>query len=259
MQITEALGNLGLNEKEARVYVALLQIGRGSAYAVAEKAGLKRPTTYVILGELMQKGLVLKVPRARKQMFIAKSPEEFFMEAEERLRMAKAMLPQLVAMSDKEGKQFKTLYYEGMKGTREMYKEINSRMKGKEVLGFYGKVSGKMPSELDEYFHELNEIRKRIGITMRGMTPDDPSLTWYRERLSYFGHSFKYLALKDYSGDASVEIGDDFIQIYSLNYLQGVHIENPDIAHTMRQIFEMVWSSRPEPITGKVDPVRSSG
>jgi len=28
--------------------------------------------------------------------------------------------------------------------------------------------------------------------------------------------------------------------------LQGIFIENPDIANTMRQIFEMVWKSRLE-------------
>lgn len=37
-----------------------------------------------------------------------------------------------------------------------------------------------------------------------------------------------------------IKIGDDFIQIISLRYQQGVHVENPDIARAMGQIFEMV-------------------
>lgn len=69
MQIIESLESLGLNEKEAKVYTALLQLGRVSAYSVSEKSGLKKPTTYVVLGELVKKGLVSKeVPRSRKQL-----------------------------------------------------------------------------------------------------------------------------------------------------------------------------------------------
>ena len=87
----EALQNIGLSEKEAKVYLALLQLGRTSAYAVAEKSGLKKPTAYVILGELMHKGLALKIPRNKKQLFIAKQPDEFFALVEERLNSAKTI------------------------------------------------------------------------------------------------------------------------------------------------------------------------
>lgn len=252
MQITEALRNLGLNEKEARVYVALLKLGRGSAYAVADEAGLKKPTTYVILGELMQKGLVNKIPRMRKQLFAAKPPDEFFAEVEERLRVAKNVLPELVAMLEKPEQKFRTLYFEGEKGMKNMLSLVNQRMKGKEILGFYAKVTPEsMP--LEEYFHEFNEERKRLGIKVRAMTPDDPSLQWYKDRIEYFGHRFKFLSTADYSSNTSIEIGDDFIQIMSLRHFQGVHIENPDIAGTMRQIFEMVWKCRPEQAQGAVE------
>lgn len=252
MQITEALQNLGLNEKEARVYVALLKLGRASAYGVADEAGLKKPTTYVILGDLMQKGLVLKIPRTKKQLFSAKPPDEFFAEAEERLKVAKSVLPQLTAMLEKPEEKFRVLYYEGFKGISEMYKVMNNRMKEKEILGFYARVvPDEVGQELEEkVFHSMLEDRKRKNITMRGVTPDDPSLQWYRERTEYFGINIKWLDPKDYLVDTSMEIGDKFVQMTSHRYLQGIHIENPDIANSMRQIFEMVWKSRPEPTTG---------
>ena len=55
MELKEALQTIGLNEKECAVYLALLQLGRASAYSVAQKSGLKKPTTYVILDELIEK------------------------------------------------------------------------------------------------------------------------------------------------------------------------------------------------------------
>ena len=76
--INDALKNLGLNDKEARAYAALLELGQTTAYAVAERSGLKRPTVYVVLDELRQKGLVLKIPHVKKQLWSAKSPHQIF-------------------------------------------------------------------------------------------------------------------------------------------------------------------------------------
>ena len=83
MNTSESLSILGLNEKQAAIYIALLQIGRSSAYAIADKALIKRPTTYVILGELIEKGLVSRIPRIRKKLYVAISPEQAFALAEE--------------------------------------------------------------------------------------------------------------------------------------------------------------------------------
>lgn len=254
MQIIEALQNLGLNEKEASVYTALLKLGRSSAYGVADEAGLKRPTTYVILGELMKKGLVNKIPRTKKQLFVAKLPDEFFAEAEERFRIAKSILPQLQAIAEKPEKKFKTLYFEGLKGLREMYAIGTQRMKGKELIGFFARVvPGGAGEELEEkLYHDLTAERKAAGMTIRGVTPDDPSLDWYRERIHDLGYKIKWLDPKDYLADTSMEIGEDYVQLISHRYFQGVHIDNPDIANSMRQIFEMLWKSRPEPVQGAV-------
>ena len=78
MELIKSLKNLGLNEKEARVYVALLQLGKATAYSVAKHSGLKKPTTYVILDDLIDKGIVSKVPRAKIMQYTAISPEDLF-------------------------------------------------------------------------------------------------------------------------------------------------------------------------------------
>jgi len=253
MKIEEALKNLGLDEKEAKVYMALVQLGRGSAQIIADQAQVKRPTTYVILENLIDKGLALKIPRTRKKLYIAKSPDEFFAEAEERFNLSKSILPQLMAMADKTGPQFKTLYYEGERGIQNMITESVKRMAGQEILGFYARETENISPEMQEIFHQWNENCKKAGVKLRGMTPNDPSLAWYKGRENYFGWAMKYLDPKDYLSDCSIEIGDDFIQIFSLRYMQGVFMQNPDVAKTLRQIFEMLWKCRPEKVEGKIE------
>ncbi len=58
MSLDRELSALGLSQKEATVYVALLELGTASVQAIARRADLVRPTTYVILEALTKKGLV---------------------------------------------------------------------------------------------------------------------------------------------------------------------------------------------------------
>ncbi len=58
MDILQSLKTLGLSDKEAAVYAALLKVKKGTALTVATAAGIKRPTAYFVLESLMQKKLV---------------------------------------------------------------------------------------------------------------------------------------------------------------------------------------------------------
>ncbi len=255
MRIIEALESLGLNEKQARVYVTLLQLGQTSAYAVSEHSGLKRPTTYVILGELMQKGLALKVPRVRKRMFTAKSPEEFLGEAEEKLRLAKSVLPQLLAMTSGEKKP-KALYFEGLRGARELLHYGLDTLSRGEIVGFYAHAED-ASSELIQIFDDYNDKLKKKGIRVRGIAPEHSNLERWRKTDAEYGRQTKTIPLETYSANISLDMTDTAVRILDFKNLQGVVIENPDITNSVRQIFEMVWESRPEPITGRVGNTKS--
>ncbi len=242
MDIKEALKNLGLNEKEAKVYITLLEIGQTTAYKIAEKSGLKRPTVYVVLDELRMKGLVLKIPHAKKQLFTAKGSEEFFREAEERLQTAKSILPQILAITAGEKKP-KTLYFEGMSGVQEILNYGLEKMAGKEFAGFYAHWKEDVPKEVFEIAEKYNGKLKQMKIGIRGVAPEHPSLEYYRERDKEYGRNIKTVPYNIYSAPISIDIGTDFIRLIDPTTLQGVVIENKSIAETMRQIFEMVWNN----------------
>lgn len=240
--IIEALKSLNLSEKEARVYIALLKLGTASAYKIAQNAGIKKPTTYVIMGELMQKGLVLKMPGQKAQMFSAKHPEEFFAEIQERIDSAMGILPQLNAIAKKSSQTIRSLYFEGLPGLQEMYKITNKKMIGKEVVGFYARTTPSVQELESFYNNKLNPERKRLGIKIRGISSNDPSLKGYKKTAADFGYDIHWINPKKYLSDSSIEIGEDFVQIVSHRHLQAVLIENPDVAKAFHQIFELVWS-----------------
>lgn len=69
------LQDMGLSEKEARVYMAALELGRATADQLAKQSKLVRSTTYVQLESLMKIGLMSTYEEGKKTYFAPESPE----------------------------------------------------------------------------------------------------------------------------------------------------------------------------------------
>lgn len=243
-EIVKKLIPLGLSEKEAQVYVALLSLGRSSAYGIATKAGVKKPTTYVILGQLIEKGLVIEVPREKKQLFAARPPDDFVTQAKQKVLEAERLLPQLSALyKNIDIEKARTMYFEGINGLRQALWYKEKEMRGKELIGFF--ASGKQASkEMYDLFDEWNHYYVTHGIAVRGLTTYDESL---ETLLQKYGTSslknIRFLPLDKYTANVSIDAGDDFVRVDLIGATQAVIIESKEFAQMFRQVFELVWNS----------------
>ena len=66
---------MGLTEKEARVYLAALELGYTSVQNIAKKAQISRPTAYKIIKSLEKKELISRTEEKNKRYFAAQSPD----------------------------------------------------------------------------------------------------------------------------------------------------------------------------------------
>lgn len=242
MNLMSGLHYFGLTEKEAKIYLALLQAGEQTAYSIAIKSELKKPTTYVVLEELVRRGIVHKIPRAKSTRYEAVDPVELFVVARERAEHAEAILPELRALYRTDTTKVKASFYEGLNGIKEMGGKLVEHTKGREHIAFYAHQKD-TPKVLQEYWKELNAEYAKNNITRRAITTHDPSINDYLTNKVVPKNSLQLKALspKKYSSNISIEVYDKWTQIISHRYLQGILIENPDIAHVMKQIFELIW------------------
>ena len=76
------LQEIGLSEKEAQMYLALLQVDSESIQELAKRTGINRTTVYPVLETLKKKGLVSEIQIGKKTYYSAASPErlETFIE-----------------------------------------------------------------------------------------------------------------------------------------------------------------------------------
>ncbi|MGK6316626.1 TrmB family transcriptional regulator [Neorhizobium sp. DT-125] len=74
--IIEKLGLIGFSEHEARIYVALVQVGPATAYELGKQAKLAVPNTYNVMRSLTEKGAATQVS-GQPARYIAVHPGQF--------------------------------------------------------------------------------------------------------------------------------------------------------------------------------------
>ncbi len=240
------LQDFGLSENEARVYLASLEIGKATADEISKHANVKRPTTYVQIESLMQKGLMSSVEEGKKTYFAPESPEylkRLFEQDRQKLdvknKELERVLPDLEKLFTHAGERPRVRFFDGKEGIRTMREEF-LKVKSKELFVIFSQdvlegVFGK--EELTTYSQRRAEagIHSRAIYTHSGGKFKDthPSLT---ER--------RFIPENKLSLETDIIIFDNKIALTALRgKLFGVIIESKEIAKSIRSVFEILWES----------------
>jgi DNA-binding MarR family transcriptional regulator len=246
--LVQELKKLNLSDKEARVYLALLELGPSSPYKIAKHSRLKRPTAYVIAEELVEKGLIVQMTGEKQRMYIAKSPETYVEEVERRVKDARRIVPELLALQRKKSEKPNVLYFEGIEGMKKAYEYRIKDFKNKEIVGFFARANEVDQEYTDEVFIPWNENRTKYDISVRGFTVDDEKLTKDYARFMTKGDDYgsglirgKFLPEKLYSSDCSIESFEFGVRICIMKSKQVLVIESEEVALAIKQVMELLW------------------
>src|SRR3989344_6644283 len=117
------LQQLGLDEKQATVYLDLLQVGKDTAFNIAKRTKLKRSTVYVKLDELNLKSLVEPVKTAKTTLYRANSPKKILDFIDFRKKQAEEVLPTLLTLYKSDPDKPQIQIYEGKDAIHRVYDE----------------------------------------------------------------------------------------------------------------------------------------
>ena len=129
----EELQKLGLNEHEAKVYLASLGLGPSSASQIAEQTGIKRPTVYLALENLIKHGLVSESFAGKKRLFIAEKPQKLE-KLTKRMRrrvvdaeiLLESILPGLIKLPKQYSSEPQVTFYSGIEGMKNVMLEVSA-------------------------------------------------------------------------------------------------------------------------------------
>lgn len=243
-ELALTLQGLGLSEKEAGVYVALLELGRGTVSQIGRKAGINRTTGYDILGSLVNKGLVNISGKEPKSEYGAEPPEAVVAylkkeaeTAKERVGKAETLLPELLAAATMQNRP-KIKFYEGAEGLRHVYEDTLSST---EPIRAYANVDD-MHKGLPNYFPTYYKRRAEKGIAIRAIVPKTPTGV---ERGTHDAEEKREIAFVPpdaYYFSPEINIYDNKVMIASWREKLGVIIESAEIADAMKKIYELAWA-----------------
>ena len=234
---------LNFSEKEACVYLALLELGKATVSEIARKAGINRTTGYNILAELAQKGLVSISGKEPKAEYAAESPDKIKQYINDRikndqtaLKQADRIIPGLKSIHNIKGRP-QVRFYEGREGMKQVYEDT---LTSREPIRAYANVEDNK-AVMPDYFPDYYFRRARKNISIRAIFPDNRAA---RELAEFDKIQIRETALvpEQFSFSPEINIYDNKIMIASWRENLGIIIESGEIAEAMKKAFELAWA-----------------
>lgn len=240
IDIKQALGRYGLDDKEIKVYLALLSWGNATVKELAESTKLKRTSIYLIADRLVSLGILGQYKAKYGTHYVAESPKKLISRLESIKNDVSAILPQLEALEKKEDEEASVKYFKGKEGymavledtlagySHEMYylgstKDLNDIISEKYVTDHYiperlkRRIMFKQIVFADD-FAKQQKLDDGQNLRVTKFLPQDRfftgSMLVYQDKVAYFS---------------------------SKRELSCVVIESRDIAEMERQKFLLLW------------------
>lgn len=249
--IEQLLKEIDFSPKEQAVYLAVLELGEAPVSPIAKKAHTNRGTTYDILYSLIDKGLVTKSEKKKKEHYSAigiEGLENYLQNQREnweaKIDSFKQLKPEFIALLGSAGAKPTVRFFEGRMGIKEVFLD-QIRGKHKEIMSY--SVASKLEEIFGDYLKTFTKQKSRTEIFTRVIVPEEPELKEYGEK--YYGakakklFSIKTVPKEKFPLEVEINIYGNKVSMISLNKneLVAVIIESPALAKNQRVIFELLW------------------
>jgi len=239
------LQELGFTEEEAKVYLAVLELGGAYVSAIAKKAKIHRVSCYHTLDKLVERGVISRLTRNKMKYFTVESPQILLTQMESKFKKAQDLLPGLLSMTSDLAYKPKIQYYEGKQGIKNIFEDTLKA--NDEILGYTNLAS--LPNVISEKF--MNEYAKRKmkrRIKTRMLSPISKVALNFTKR--FYPKNFDmnlveilFINPEEFMFEYEIDIYDDKVSIISLNpdEMIGMIIQSKVYADTQKAIFNLAW------------------
>ena len=238
------LQKLGFSDKEAQIYLVLLELNEALASTVSRKTGINRTTAYSILEHLQKRGLVSTVRRNSNTYYQAQNPHMFlskkksgFQEMQEALRGLEIALPQILDLH----KEYKTPQMSVYKGKEGLIQVMQDTLTTSTELLCWCDVDLATNTVLTDYFPEYLRQKMEKQIWLRGIFCYDQASLRHKKEQGVELREVYLIPKEDFPFDNEINIYDDIVAIISYEDEVGVIIQPEHIANTQRSIFNFAF------------------
>ena len=242
--LLHVLRSAGLDDKEAPLYLAGLQLGAAPASEYAKSTGLNRITAYNTLEALAKRGLFTVSKKSRGKAYAPIAPEHLAVEVRKSAEAVSRVLPELRSLQGTAYRKPHVRFFDGWEGVQRVYEDTLTAKS--ELLNFANStvVRKFWPNYDEEYVAQ----RVKRGIHLRGIAPDDATGKRVHGEDRKMKREIRLVSAKEFDFTNEINVYDSKVAICSFGDgkkgpqdVFGVIIESKEVAETQRQIFEMAW------------------
>ena len=231
----------GFNDKKAKIYMALLDLGEATAAEVAKKAGLKRTTVYNILPELIQESLVSSTTHKDRKYFYIDSPKDLKMQTEYRLSQIESLIQKLIPLHSLSHDKPSLKIHEGIHGLEKTYQDVVDTLSPGEIHRAYLGSSEMYQDIHKDLIAKWAKVRVKKNCPTRMITSDNPAAREWIKTSKEDKREIKIVKDLTYlNGELKIYGNKVALTSYREDYLTIV-IESKDVANVLRSMFDMLW------------------
>src|SRR4030043_586771 len=239
--LSKELQKAGLTEKEAKVYLAALELGETTINRIAKKSGVKRSTVYLLMDSLKDKGLISAARKNKKSLFFAEDPRILERQIEDKRKAILNAMPELLSITNLIDKKPDIRYFEGRQGIKEVYMD-NLNYPEQEICAWFSESF----LEFDEkfFYEKYIPLRLKKKIFARVILPDNKITRGIKELDEKYLRKTKLIPQEKFNLKIEISLyGSNKIGIMSYEEEIGLIIQSQKIYDALKYIFEFMWDA----------------
>jgi len=238
--IDSTLQEIGLTKKQAKIYLACLELGETSIKEIAKKSEIKRTTIYDLIDEMINCGYIKTTTRGKKKKFIAVEPEDLKIIIRKKEALLAQILPDLKSLSNISGIKPKILFFEGVEGLKKTYDDT-LRHPNTEM---YQWASSDTFNAIEAEWL-FNYVKRRVKKKIKALciASDSPEIREFKKSDKAQLREIKVIDPKKFPFKIELDIYGNRIAMISARDQIGVIIESEPIASTLKMVFKLCWDN----------------
>lgn len=246
MELIKQLEKFGLNQKQAQVYLACLELGTSSVQKISQLTEIKRTTIYDLLEYLINQGLISRTIKGKKKLFIAENPEVMKETLKRKEQEFDQMLPELKSLHTTTGVKPKIKYFEGVQGIKSVLEDtltsneklLRSILPMRDFLELVG----------EEYFDDYTLRRIKLGYSLRNIRPESKEVVKTVEKYKWGTNKEQRrevrFAPKNFHFSMAMYLYDNKVALLSSKKENfGMIIESKEFTYNQLALFKVLWNS----------------
>lgn len=233
------LVDFGLTQKQAKVYLASLELGSASVQDIAQQANIERTNTYDSIKSLIEKKMMSITTVGKKQQYSAESPVVLERILEERKMELVELLPELQSINNLSQNKPKIRYYPGVEGFKTVYADTLT-CQDKAMFGIFAmkdflEVAGR------EFLDRMVEGRVKRGINLKVIRSREREVAGIYPGAKYELRELRFAPTGMIFPITTFVYDNKVIYLSSKKETFGLIIESKDITEAHKNYFEALW------------------